>query len=129
MRWLEVRGGGPLDGDVMPVPPDVDTVSTTGGCWYAIDSDRASVDFAGHGSFGREASMIIRHQREQSAQDRQAVLEASQPRSCPACGSRFADHASLTVHRDPSQGCLPGDAYGQLEESDGVWRRIGTAAR
>ena len=127
MRALEVRGGGSLDGWLFDAPDGAEGVATTGGSHYVIEA--GGIVFSGFGSFGREASMIIRGQREQSEQDRNAAMEALQPRDCPACGRRFADHASFTVHRDPSQGCLPGDAFGQLEESDGVWRRIGTAAR
>lgn len=125
MPAVRFTGGGSLDGRVMDLAGRVTTVTTAGGSYYEID-DADEAQFAGFGTFGREASMIIRRQREATAQEQGAVLAAAQPRGCERCGRTFADLASYTVHQDPVQGCLPGDAYGQLEEVDGVWRRIGS---
>jgi hypothetical protein len=116
--------GGSLDGGTLNLPPGTTSINTTGGNYYEID-DSGEFAFAGSGPFGREASMIIRGEREQSNRYQELAMEAARPKSC-ACGRTFADLASYTVHRDPVQGCLPGDGHGQLEQVDGVWRRIGS---
>ena len=68
--------------------------------------------------------IIRRHAAEPEPETPGSPLEeALKPRGC-LCGRTFADLASYTVHRDPSRGCLDGDAFGQLTEVDGVWCRI-----
>ena len=55
------------------------------------------------------------------------LAEARRPRSCRACGGLFIGSA-FTVHRVGDR-CLPGgDAYGQLEQVDGVWVMRGSDA-
>lgn len=98
---------------------------------YSIDDDSGLLAFAGHGPFGREMALIMsgfledarREQRERVALD-----EAVRPRSCRGCGGTFANSVAYAVHFEGGEGsrCLPGDAYGQLVDVDGVWVLAGS---
>jgi hypothetical protein len=60
-----------------------------------------------------------------------ALEEALRPRSCRRCGRTFGNGAAYAVHFESGENspCLPGDAYGQLVQVDGVWCAPGAAGR
>jgi len=64
-----------------------------------------------------------------SHRGREAAEEAARPKSCGRCGRTFGNATAWTVHfeQGPDSRCLPGDAYGQLVQVDGVWCLPGTA--
>lgn len=68
--------------------------------------------------------------RELTAREREALAEAARPKGCGQCGRTFSNAAAWTVHLEngPGTRCLPGDAYGQLVQVDGV-RRLPGAGR
>ncbi len=117
----EVRGGC-LDG--AHVREALRPVLRCGRSWWALDDDLGEYVFAGLDGFGREFARIMEKLR-MEARAEQAIEEARRPRGCGRCGRTFANAVSYQVHDDPAQGCLPGDAFGQLEQVDGVWQRIG----
>jgi len=65
-------------------------------------------------------------------EDDEAIEEAMRPKGCRSCGRTFGNNAAWTIHLEhggPGSRCLPGDAYGQLVDVDGVWVCLGDAAR
>ena len=64
-----------------------------------------------------------------TARDQAAIEAARRPRGCARCGRTFGNGTAYAVHFESGEGsaCLPGDAYGQLEQRDGVWVVPGTA--
>ena len=55
--------------------------------------------------------------------EQEAIEAALRPRGCGRCGRTFGNGTAYAVHFESGEGsaCLPGDAYGQLEQVDGVW--------
>ena len=128
MATARFTGGGSLDGDVRELPDGIESATTTdrdGRSWYVLDDTSGAFQFAGYGQTGEVMTGIICGGRDRDRRDREAIAEAQQPQGCRSCGAMFADSASYAVHRerDWPGGCLPGDAFGQLELVDGVYRR------
>jgi hypothetical protein len=119
--------GGSLDGGTLDLARCVTSVVTTGGNYYEID-DSGEFSFTGHRPFGREASMVIRWNRDEDQAVSRAAEEAAKPRGCRLCGRTFGGESAWTVHFEegPGSRCLPGDAYGQLVNVDGVWLVAGS---
>ena len=50
--------------------------------------------------------------------EQDAIEAARRPRGCGRCGRTFGNGSAYAVHFEAGEGsaCLPGDAYGQLEQ-------------
>lgn len=68
--------------------------------------------------------------RDLTHREQEAAAEAMRRRGCGRCGRTFGSSAGYSIHFESGEGsrCLPGDAYGQLEERDGVWVLRGSSA-
>lgn len=120
-------GGGSLDGGTLDLAPCATSVETSGGSYYEID-DSGEFVFTGSGPFGREAAMIIRRNRDEQRDEQAAVDQARRARGC-RCGRTFIGSAyDVHLESGPGSRCLPGDAFGQIEQTaDGVWVLVGTS--
>lgn len=124
-------GGGSLDGRLADIPARVTSVGTTGGSYYELDDTSGAFIFTGFDQTGASAmSKIIGEFRDDARSQRELIEAARRPRGCGRCGRTLIGSAAWTVHFESGEGspCLPGDAYGQLEERDGAWILAGSDA-
>jgi hypothetical protein len=126
--------GGSLDGLALRLPAVATTVVTTeregGRSYYVIDDTAGTAWFTGFNEQGGEMAGIIRQFSASATAGREAIEAAMRPKGCPPCGRTFGTRSAYEIHfeQGPGSRCLPGDAYGQLVEVDGVWCVPGSEA-